>query len=499
MEQDIPNKFVLDTLADESGLAIAVVDEASREISISNNNSICRSLNPNGEFTGQCSAFCGTAFDQVNETGGPVSFTCHAGLECRVIPALILEKPIAAIVGRTFVNAEDYRHATTRAISGDWSQYPPSELFENILLTASTSVLDNTVKTVGDLLAAASLPSPAVVDAEPSNREPDVLNEDKPAEDISGPVERFYSEISPQGSQTGTRSVSKKGERRTAEAKAWRSFFGSLLNADYPNATGSILEFLALQYGFSALIWLDKRDDRLENTAAHGEMKGRRLRLGIAANDRRLLEASQNEVPLELGERPKDSSAASPRTMNLFPIGIGGEISAAVAILDTIGDADIKRQIARICHSIGPQLEILRLRSKIAIEETRSAAVQKFTDSLERIDTDDLWLTLTQNAAEMLRAERASLLLYDEKAKKLEVKALIGSKNTPATNEEIGERVSRIVFANNEPVAVSDVAKTGLPSAPIDREYKSISFLSCPIAISGRAIGVMNFTDKASG
>ena len=64
--------------------------------------------------------------------------------------------------------------------------------------------------------------------------------------------------------------------------------------------------------------------------------------------DHRLIEASQNEMPLELGERAKDPSSAASRTMNMFPIGVGGEISAAIAILDPIDDENIKKQIARI-------------------------------------------------------------------------------------------------------------------------------------------------------
>ena len=48
----------------------------------------------------------------------------------------------------------------------------------------------------------------------------------------------------------------------------------------------------------------------------------------IAADDPRLKEASRSEMPLVLGERSK-SGSENTRTMNLFPIGIGGEISAA--------------------------------------------------------------------------------------------------------------------------------------------------------------------------
>ena len=589
---EIGEKLGLDHIAEDSGLAIAVVDASSLEIAVSNNNSICRNLNPDGKFNGQCSAFCGTAFEEASEVGSTVSFTCHAGLACRVVPVSYRHNPLVVIVGRTFVKAENYRDATNRAISGDWSQYSPSEFFENILLTGSEAVLTKTAQKVAEVMAEAEVALPArpepeapiqkeadtipvatarpeteglphdepiaapiettdkiggpeplpVVKPEPPRTEPPAK---KKPEQMSALVERFNREIrlNPQVERpepvhdakaktepvpepireaaieieveqkaeaveqpettpeplTEPAPTPKPAERRTAEASAWRSFFGSILQTDYPKAVDSILEFIALHYGFKALLWLEKNGNRLENSAAYGEMKTRKVRLGIASDDARLIEALQNERPLELGERSKDDETAGSRTMNLFPIGVGGGISAAIAILDPLDDDKTKLQIARICHSLAPQLEILRLRSEVALGETLSTSVRRFGESLKRIDADDLWVNLTQTAAEMLRAERASLLVFDPKSGTLELKAMIGAKTVNIEGEEIGGRVAKAVFTRNEPVAVYDVAKTGLSPAPAGRHYKTSSFLSCPIAIGGRTIGVMNFADRVSG
>ena len=228
-------------------------------------------------------------------------------------------------------------------------------------------------------------------------------------------------------------------------------------------------------------------------------MKSRKVRLGIAPDDPRLIEASLREMPLEIGERQKDPASGKSRTMHLFPIGVGGEISAAIATLDPIEPESAKTQIARICHSIAPQLEILRLRGDVARRELLGRAVRRFSESIKTIDADDFWFNLTQNAAEMLQAERASLLVFDERSEALEIKALIGSTAKFDAAESVGTRVAKIVFARNEPVAISDVAKTGLPPAPAERNYKMPSFLCCPINIGGRTIGVMSFTDRAGG
>ncbi|MEP6786849.1 MAG: diguanylate cyclase [Acidobacteriota bacterium] len=491
-EQDI------DRLADESGLAIAIVDGSAREILAANNNSICRTLNPDSEFTGQCAEFCGTALDKTTEAGAAVSFTCHAGLECRAVPVRDPQRPLVAIVGRTFVRAEDYRKATTRAISGDWSQYPPSQFFENILLTGSADVIEKTANAAEAILAKA-LAAAAAVKAEEEAK--------PPSEPDTPPLETTFpytfdsvEQVTPAGEKAPTTPVDQvQAERRTAEMRAWRSFFGSLLKTDYPKATNSILEFLAAKYGFSSLTWLERKDRTFENVATFGEMKQRKVRLGITTDDARLNEALQNERPLELSERASDEGETTARTMSLFPVGVGGTISGAIAILDQITDEDVKKQIARICNSIAPQIEILRLRCEVARGETLSTAVRRFSESLKRLDTDDLWLNLTRNAAEMLHAERASLLIYDEEAENLEIKAIIGARSEMSKDDDVGGRVARIVFGKNEPVAVSEVSKTGLPPAPPNRQYKTSSFLSCPISISGRNIGVMSFTDQASG
>jgi diguanylate cyclase (GGDEF)-like protein len=185
--------------------------------------------------------------------------------------------------------------------------------------------------------------------------------------------------------------------------------------------------------------------------------------------------------------------------MHLFPICAEGEVLAAIAILDHIDDNTKKKQISRICRLIAPQMEILHLKSEVEQGGVLSTAVRRFSESLKRVDADDFWLNATQNAAEMLRAERASLMTFDEKKNAFEIRALIGAKHNPKVGEETGGRVAKIVFAKNEPIAVTDVSKTGLSPAPQDRQYKTSSFLSCPISIGGLAIGVMNFTDRAGG
>jgi diguanylate cyclase (GGDEF)-like protein len=152
-----------------------------------------------------------------------------------------------------------------------------------------------------------------------------------------------------------------------------------------------------------------------------------------------------------------------------------------------------------MCRSIAPQLEILRLRGEVSERDALANAVRTFSDSLKTVDAEDFWQNVTQNAAEIMRSERASLLVADERSGELEVKAMVGAHNLQPAGELVGGRVARVVFERNEPALVTDIRRTALKPAPHERRYRSRSFLSYPISVGERTIGVMSFTDRASG
>ncbi len=489
---EITNENELERLAVDNGVAIVVVDDGGRQTFTANDNSICRVLNPDGKLIGQCRDFCGTALEETIAVGGPVTYTCHAGLECAAVPPANEGSSLVTIAGRAFVESGRYRRATMRAVDGDWSQYSPADLFENVLLASSQEEIKETAR------EAAELVDRRIVSERPRSVEP--------PQRVESIVERFNREVGLHPDQTPPSAVSAPEERNkpaaqsasgAAEASEWRSFFGSLLKTDYSGGIDAVLGLLARRYGFSSMLWLDNRDGRLETISAYGEMRDRRVRLGIGSDDVRLLAAMNDERPLELGERPKPGGPAS-RLMNLFPISVGDGILAAAAVLDPITDDSVKKQIVRIFRTLAPHLEILRLRNDVAFSELRSAGERRFSASLRRLDAENVWHELTRSAAEMLGAERASLLIFDPKADGLKLRSIIGAREQPDQGEEAGARVSTVVFSLGEPVVVTDVSRTSLGPIP-ERGYRTSSFLSYPISVGGRLLGVMNFTDRASG
>ncbi|MGH9819592.1 MAG: diguanylate cyclase, partial [Pyrinomonadaceae bacterium] len=148
---------------------------------------------------------------------------------------------------------------------------------------------------------------------------------------------------------------------------------------------------------------------------------------------------------------------------------------------------------------VASQIEILRLRDEVTRRDSLTTAVTKFNEQLQKIDGVDFWLHLTQVSAELLRAERASLLLLKGKSDILRPMASIGIRADLTVDANLGNRVARLTVEGGKPVLVKDVNRINIKLAPAERRYKTGSFISYPIGIGDRGIAVLNLTDKADG
>jgi hypothetical protein len=255
------NKSVPERLTDESGLAVVVVDENAQVLNESNNNSMCRALYGSREFAPECDKFCGRAFQMTKEAGDAVEYKCYAGLNCVAVP---VEENAVAITGRAFLKAEDYRTATERAIKGDWNRFAPTEFFENVLLSGSSKTLEKLAKQIGKLDA---------------GERSALIGEETESATVS---------------KTNGTLVQTRSRSELAEIGAWRSLFGSLLNLSYENAYKAIMRFAVRRYALRDLAWLERIDGKLEIVFAAGYLKTTNAKIGIAADDPRILDAASS-------------------------------------------------------------------------------------------------------------------------------------------------------------------------------------------------------------
>jgi diguanylate cyclase (GGDEF)-like protein len=468
-------------LAEESGQAIVVVNE-NRVVSKANNNSICEHLYASEEFAPRCDKFCGRAFEMATETGAPVPYQCHAGLDCLAVP-LKTEKPLVAIVGRTFTKSENFEEATKRAFAGDWRKFPQSEFFGNVLISGSSKGLETVAKRLENS-------GNWILEAEKESKEQSTTTGGQ----LTKLIEEFHQ-------QSVVEPTAKRTNGDTEEIAAWRSLFGSLFDSSYREACLSIIKFLSQQYSLSSLAWLERHENRFESILATGTLEGREFKINLPVNDKLLFDALEKDLSLDLRERTRNGEKINLQTISLFPVAVGKEVQNALIVADNLKETALKRRIARFCKTVATRLEILRLREELKRRSGLTEAMEKFNASLKNLDREDFWANLTSLSAELMHAERSSLLIFDEKSNSLTVRAAIGASAERITNksEHIGERVARLVLQSGKPVVVNDVSKIGLPAAPSDWKYKTNSFISYPFTIDSRRVGILNVTDKADG
>jgi diguanylate cyclase (GGDEF)-like protein len=511
---EIGSKNLLDGIAETSGLAVVILDEAGRELSASNNNSICSQLYTSVEFGPQCAEFCGKALSRSIEAGQTIEYCCHAGLDCRAATTLKKEgRALVTIIGRTFSKADNYMLATERAIAGDWQQFSPATIFENVIFSSSPNQLEKLELQISELDkdlfrdfaknakavpakdTVKTLPPVANDRMMPDPFESSLLNyrlESSSAseEARTDPFESSMINFKMESSQTST-------QHDMTDREAWRSFIPSLLKVSYKLACRRILEFLSRQYSIESSLWLQREGVEFETAAVYGEFEDKPVRIDISVDDKRIRTATRDDSPIVLKEL-QNGTTKKARLIQLFPVVIGGEVRNALGIAGENMDPELSGRILKFCRYVASRLEILRLREAVADRERLSQMLKEFNEQLRNIDAENFWQQLTSVSARLVGAERASLLIRGP-AENLTAKASIGAVEDFTFAPDLGSRVARTILEKGKPVLVMDTAKISLSPAPTERKYKSASFISYPITLGEQGIAVMNFTDKGSG
>lgn len=145
--------------------------------------------------------------------------------------------------------------------------------------------------------------------------------------------------------------------------------------------------------------------------------------------------------------------------------------------------------------------EIQRLRRELEYRARFTNSLQHFLERISGSDPAKTYNSIVSNSKELLQSERASLMIFDESANELILKAASGLATDPASVSavRVGEGVSGEVIDTGKPVMVTDLRIAGRKAAPAERRYKTNSFISYPIMIGGRKVGVLNVTDKSGG
>jgi diguanylate cyclase (GGDEF)-like protein len=126
-------------------------------------------------------------------------------------------------------------------------------------------------------------------------------------------------------------------------------------------------------------------------------------------------------------------------------------------------------------------------------------SIRRFAEQIDASDPSLIYESILSQSAELLNAERSSLLLFDENTNELTMKAARGFPVplNEVGNIRLGEGIAGLAFSKGQPL-VTTIDKLGR-SPLLERKYKTSSFISYPISIGPRKIGILNITDKIGG
>ena len=500
-----------ESLAAASGLSLLLVEGYQPPaLLVSNNNSICRAFQSSPEHVHLCDPFCGVAHERATKAQDVVHYRCHAGLHCFTMPVeLDAKRQLAVIGGRAFLTSADYRALAERFRTGDLQDLLSGDIFQDVIFAARQD-LDDLARSIAETTKrlstrqrtgehAATSPAPPPPPA--SKREGvEVSQEEAPA--------KIKNEKSPTGSALEEQPLKQDADSRSALLHT--RYFQA--ESDFKEACTSALQVLAGKHKLVSLALLLRERGTFVPACSKGRYEEIPVHIEIGLKDARLFATAKAATSLVLRETPegfkpagtirKQVAETPEKTAELFPLIVGDEVKAALLVGDTELADEKRRAISTYCREIALPLEVLRLRHELEQRARFAEHLQTFGERINTAGAGETYDAILRMSAELLHAERGSLLLFDEASNELAVKAAVGPRADIAreTRVRMGEGIAGAVMSEGRPLVVRDVESHGHATpAPAERSYKTKSFICYPISMGGRKVGVLNITDKAGG
>jgi diguanylate cyclase (GGDEF)-like protein len=148
------------------------------------------------------------------------------------------------------------------------------------------------------------------------------------------------------------------------------------------------------------------------------------------------------------------------------------------------------------------QLEIVRLTDQL---ELRRRSIGQFYEFLRGIsstlDSQKVYQSLLEKFSEMMKAQRSSLMILNQESNELGLEAALGGDpgDGSPVRVKLGDSIAGAVLQSGTPLVVRDADTDS--RIPHDRpgRYKTKSFISYPITLGLRKVGVINLTDRLDG
>ncbi len=267
--------------------------------------------------------------------------------------------------------------------------------------------------------------------------------------------------------------------------------------------------FQGMLYNLSALLGIDRITiltlDRQRNTytGLYGVSKSgvETETRSISAQDG-VVQALQGGKPFVRSSAPIAGAPASAEALIFFPIMINRNLEGLLCIADRQLKESDAQIVSGFCKQTALFIENHQLHQDLHKKFNRLAAVSELTKTITPIQNyETLVRTILDKSAELLKAEQGSLMLLDHETDGLLLEAKKGIVEGVAEKQKIGrgEGIAGRVAELGEAMLVRNVEQDPRTNQKNRGHYKTSSFISVPLKIDDRVIGVLNLSDKMTG
>ncbi len=185
----------------------------------------------------------------------------------------------------------------------------------------------------------------------------------------------------------------------------------------------------------------------------------------------------------------------------VFPMTVGDELLGFLSIYNTVIGEDSVALITMLVAQLSIIVKSVR-REKASVEKLHKidsiAEIHRLIAPL--LNPDELFDVIMDKSVEIAGAEQGSLMLLEGEDPFLSVKASRGIDKSflESVRVRVGEGISGRVAKEGEAMMINDIEHQVLNRKNRSR-YKTKSFVSFPLKIDKRTIGVINISDKISG
>jgi diguanylate cyclase (GGDEF)-like protein len=186
----------------------------------------------------------------------------------------------------------------------------------------------------------------------------------------------------------------------------------------------------------------------------------------------------------------------------LCPVMVNGRIESLLVIADPVPNENDLQIITAFCRQTGLAIENHRQHQELYRKFDQLEAVTKLNEVIVPIENEHVLLqTILEKSADLLLAEQGSLMLLDHETDALFLEATKGiaagamGKIRVARGEGIAGRVAEL----GEPLLCENIEEDPRIGQKSRARYKTSSFVSVPLKIRERIMGVMNLADKTTG